>query len=90
MGSSKGVYCPYPSFFAYMNNLSLSFTSFWYSGGGGGSLGDNLINQLCYADDLCLIALSSTRMQKVLDTCDAYATSHQLSYNATKSVFFVI
>ena len=24
-------------------------------------------------------------MQKLSDTCDAYATSHQLSYNATKS-----
>ena len=24
-------------------------------------------------------------MQKLLDTCDAYATSHQLTYNATKS-----
>ena len=24
-------------------------------------------------------------MQKILDTCDAYATSYQLSYNATKS-----
>ena len=24
-------------------------------------------------------------MQKLLNTCDAYATSHQLSYNATKS-----
>ena len=49
------------------------------------SLGDNLTNHLCYADDLCLIALSSAGMQKLVDTCNAYATSHQLSYNATKS-----
>ena len=32
-----------------------------------------------------LIALSSAVLQKVLDTCDVYATRHQLSYNATKS-----
>ena len=33
----------------------------------GGSLGDNLINHICYADDLCLIALSSSGMQHLLD-----------------------
>ena len=45
----------------------------------------NLINHLCYADDLCLIALSSSGMQYLLDICDKYATGHQLTYNATKS-----
>ena len=64
-----------------MNNFSLLLSH----SGIGGSLGDNLINCLCYADDLCLIALSSAGMQKLLNTCDAYATSYQLSYNATKS-----
>ena len=33
-----------------MNNLSISLNH----SGIGGSLGDNPINQLCYADDLCL------------------------------------
>ena len=49
-----------------MNNLSLSLKH----SGIGGSLGDNLINfsHLWYADDLCLIALSSAGMQKLLDT----------------------
>ena len=51
----------------------------------GGSLGDNIINHLCYADDLCLISLTSSEMQHLLDICDTYAISHQLSYNATKS-----
>ena len=64
-----------------MNNLSLSLNS----SGIGGSLGDNIINQLCYADDLCLISLCSSGMQHLLDICDTYAISHQLSYNATKS-----
>ena len=69
-----------PSLFnVYMNNLSLSLNH----SGIEGSLGDNLINHLCYADDLCLIALSSAGMQKLVYTCDVYATSHQLSYNAT-------
>ena len=38
-----------PCFFnVYMNTLSLSLNS----SGIGGSLGDNIINHLCYADDL--------------------------------------
>ena len=76
-----------PSLFnVYMNDLSLSLS---HSGKGQpmmfGYLGESLINHLCCADDLCLIALSSAGMQKLLNTCDAYATSHQLSCNATKS-----
>ena len=68
-------------FNVYMNNLSLSLNN----SGMGGSLGDNIINQLCYADDLCLISLSSLGMQHLLDICDTYAINHQLSYSATKS-----
>ena len=64
-----------------MNNLNVSLNH----SGIGGSLGGNLINHLCYADDLCLIALSSSGMQCFLDICDKYATGHQLTYNATKS-----
>ena len=44
----------------------------------------NIVNHLCYADNLCLISLSSSGMQHLLDICDIYASSHQLSYNATK------
>ena len=64
-----------------MNNLSLSLNS----SGIGGSLGDNIINHLCYADNLCLISLSLSGMQHLLAICDTYAIGHQLSYNATNS-----
>ena len=46
-------------FNVYMNNLSLSLNH----SGIRGSLGDNLFNHLCYADDLCIITLSSSVMQ---------------------------
>ena len=59
-------------FNVYMNNLNVSLNH----SGIGGSLGENLINHLCYADDLCLIALSSSGMQCLLDICDKYATGH--------------
>ena len=42
------------------------------------------LNHLCYADDLCLISLSSTRMQQLLTMCQKYAMDHQLLYNGSK------
>ena len=64
-----------------MNNLSLSLNS----SGIGSSPRNNIINHLCYADDLWPISLSSSGMQHLLDIFDTYAINHQLSYNATKS-----
>ena len=64
----------------YMNNFSVTLNQSVI----GGFLGDSLVNHICHADDLCLIALSSSRMQHFLDLCSVYATNHQLSYNATK------
>ena len=49
-------------FNVYMNNLSVSLN---YSGIGG-FLGGNLINHLGYADNLCLVVLSSSEMQCLL------------------------
>ena len=46
-------------FNVYMNNLSVTLNQ----SGIGGFLGDSLVNHICYADDLCLIALSSSGMQ---------------------------
>ena len=43
------------------------------------------LKHLCYADDLCLISLSSTRMQQLLKICQNYAMDHQLLYNGSKS-----
>ena len=64
-----------------MDDLSVNLNS----SGIGGYLGDAFLNHLCYADDICLISLSSSRMQQLLDICQTYATSHQLLYNDAKS-----
>ena len=40
---------------------------------------------LCYADDLCLISLSSSDMQQLLNICKEYASAHKLVYNGSKS-----
>ena len=65
-----------------MYDLSIHLNS---SGTIGGYLGTTFINHLCYADDLCLISLSSSGMQQLLHICNEYAAKHQLIYNGSKS-----
>ena len=49
-------------------------------GGGGGGV---LVNHLCYADNICLISLSSAGMQQLLHICNTctYAKEYDLLYN---------
>ena len=67
----------------YMDDPSKTLNS----SGIGGYLGDAFLNHLCYADDLCLISLSSSGMQQLLNihVCQTYATYHELLYNGAKS-----
>ena len=51
----------------------------------GGRIGGEIVHHLSYADDLCLICLSSAGIHKLLNVCSNYATEHSLSYNANKS-----
>ena len=45
-----------------MDDLSIALNN----SGIGGYLGDAFLNHLCYADDICLISLSSSEMQQLL------------------------
>ena len=51
----------------------------------GGHINGKLINHLCYADDLCIISLSSSGMQNLLNICNDFAKKHFLTYNGAKS-----
>ena len=51
----------------------------------GGSLGGKRINHMLYADDLCIVSLSSAGLQKLL-SCDEYCASHSITFNVKKSV----
>ena len=64
-----------------MDDLSTSLNN----SGIGGHIGEKTINHLCYADDICLIALSSSAMQQLLNICHTYSTEHSLLYNGNKS-----
>ena len=68
-------------FNVYMDDLSIKLNQSSI----GGVIGGHLINYLCYADDLCLISLSSACMQKLLDMCSTYALGHLLTNNGSKS-----
>ena len=69
-------------FNVYMDDLSCAINRSII----GGRIGGEIVIHLSYADDLCLICLSSTGMQKLLNVCSNYATEHiYLSYNANKS-----
>ena len=77
-----GILSPF-LFNVYMNNLSLSLNSSSI----GGSLGDNVINHLCYPDDLCPISLSSSGMQHLLDICDTLGQNGMLDISFILNMF---
>ena len=52
----------------------------------GGSLGGKRINHMLYADDLCIVCLSSAGLQKLLSICDEYCSRHSITFNVKKSV----
>ena len=58
-----------------MDDLSVSLNSSNIRG----QIENIFLNYLCYADDLCLISLSSAVMQKLLDICSIYAIDHSLT-----------
>ena len=65
----------------YMDDLSKTLNN----SGIGAYIGDAFLNHLCYADDICLISLSSSGMQQLLNICQNYANNHQLLYNDAKA-----
>ena len=44
-----------------------------------GHIGGQLLNQSCYADDMCLISTSSADIQEVLNVCHSYSIEYKLS-----------
>ena len=51
----------------------------------GGSLGGRRINHMLYADDLCIVSLSSVSLQKnMLSICEEYCANHAITFNVKK------
>ena len=66
----------------YVNELSELLNK----SGIGGNMGGTIINHLLYADDICIVSLSSSGLQKLLNICHDYCELHDLTFNAKKSM----
>ena len=52
-------------------------------------MGEMIINQLLYADDIVLISPSSIGLNELLSVCAIFGESHDLIFNASKSAVMV-
>ena len=52
----------------------------------GGNLGGTIINHMLYADDICIVSLSSSGLQQVHSICNDYCRLHHLTFNAKISM----
>ena len=69
-------------FNVYVNELSDCLNK----SGIGGSMNGTVINHMLYADDICIISLSSAGLQQLLNICSGYSELHDLTFNAKKSM----
>ena len=77
----RGVLSPL-LFNAYINDRSIRLSQT----GIEGSIGGKFVNHMIYADDLCVISLSSSGLQSLLNICTEYCQLHDLTFNVKKSV----
>ena len=52
----------------------------------GGSIGGKRINHMLYADNLCIVSLSSAGLQQLLSICDQYFAMNSITFNVKKSI----
>ena len=69
-------------FYVYFNELSELLNK----SGIGGNIGRTIINHMLYADDICIVSLSSSGLQHLLNICIDYSERHDLTFNAKKSM----
>ena len=79
--SSSGVVSPL-LFNVYVDELSDCLNK----SGIGGSMNGTIINHMLYADDICIIFISSPGLQQLLNICSGYSELHDLTFNAKKSM----
>ena len=65
-------------FNVYINDLSIRLSQT----GIGNYIGCKFVNHMIYAGDLCVISLSSSGLQSLLNICTDYCQLHDLTFNA--------
>ena len=68
-------------FAAYMNRLSQTLNKLNI----GCFIGQHCLNNILYANDICCMAPSCESREKLLDVCNEYAQSHDISLNCSKT-----
>ena len=58
-------------------------------GGDGARIGSKYVGALAYADDITLLSPTVLGIQRMLNTCAAYAEDHNLLFNEKKSTSIV-
>ena len=76
-----GVLSPLP-FNVYVHDLSECLNKSGVDGCMNGTFG----NYMLYAEDICIILLSSSGLQRLLNICEDYCKMHDLIFNAKKSM----
>ena len=71
-------------FSIYIDQLSYSLNQI----ATGCCVGDDCLNHLIYADDICSFSPSIEGLQELIDICSDYAHTHEISFNAKKTVVF--
>ena len=72
-------------FSVYMDQLSYSLNQI----ATGCCVGDDCLNHLIYADDICCFSPSIEGLQELIDICSDYAHTHEISFNV-KVLFFLV
>ena len=67
-------------FVLYINGLTYSLSNSY----AGGYINDKCINHIMYAVDICLMALTGTAMQNLLDVCHNNGTVNYILFNLLK------
>ena len=81
-GVRKGGILSPMLFNLYINDLTIRLTN----SGIGGTLGGKFVNHMIYADDLCIVSLSSSGLHYLLKMCTDHCDFHDIKFNAKKSV----
>ena len=55
----------------------------------GGSIGGKRMNHMLYANDLCIVSLSSAGLQQLLSICYQYCAMHSITVNVKNNCMYV-
>ena len=78
----KVRFCPQCFFNIYIDGLSDILNNSTVRG----SIGGLLVNHMLYAEDLCIVSLSSAGLQQLLIQCDDCCRKHSITFNVSKSI----